>query len=165
MSFDFDPNNPVPAIGGSVTSGEPLMYAGGFDQRTGPAVYGARPPFLPLDARPDVLVFQTPPLEADVEVTGAIVAHLWVASDGSDTDFTLKLVDLYPPSDDYPDGYALNLTDAILRCRYRDSWTDPSPMTPGQVYQITLEAFPTSNLFKRGHRIRFDVSSSNFPRL
>jgi len=164
LSFDFDPNNPVPTIGGAVTSGEPLMYAGGFDQRTGTSVYGARPPFLPLEARPDLLVFQTPPLEADTEVTGAVVAHLWIASDAPDTDFTLKLVDLYPPCDDYPDGYALNLTDAILRCRYRDSWSDPSQMTPGQVYRITLEAFPTANLFKRGHRIRLDVSSSNFPR-
>jgi uncharacterized protein len=164
LSFDFDPGNPVPTIGGAVTSGEPLMHAGGFDQRTGPDVYGARPPFLPLDARPDVLVFQTPPLEADTEVTGAIRAHLWIASDAPDTDFTFKLIDLYPPSDDYPGGFALNLTDAILRCRYRDSWTDPSLMTPGQVCRITLEAFPTSNLFKRGHRIRLDVSSSNFPR-
>jgi len=164
LTYDFDPNTPVPTIGGAVTSGEPLMRPGGFDQRGGPEVYGTRAPFLPLEARPDVLVFQTPALAEDVEVTGEITAHLWIASDAPDTDFTFKLIDLYPPGEDYPAGYALNLTDAILRCRYRDSWTDPTMMTPGQVYRITLEAFPTANLFKRGHRIRLDVSSSNFPR-
>jgi putative CocE/NonD family hydrolase len=164
VAYDFDPADPVPTIGGAVTSGEPLMRGGGFDQRTTPQTYGAKPPFLPLEARPDVLVFQTEPLEHDVEVTGDIEAHLWIASDQPDTDFTIKLIDLYPPSADYPQGYALNLTDGILRCRYRDSWTDPAPMAPGEVYRITVRAFPTSNLFKRGHRIRLDVSSSNFPR-
>jgi len=163
VSYDFDPNHPVPTIGGTVTSGEPLMRGGGFDQREGPKVYGSRQPYLPLEARPDVLVFQTEPLKEDVEVTGAIVANLWISSDGPDTDFTLKLIDLYPPSEDYPEGFALNLTDGILRCRYRDSWENPSMMTPGQVYPIKIEAFPTANLFKAGHRIRLDISSSNFP--
>ena len=161
--YDFDPNHPVPTIGGTVTSGEPLMRPGGFDQREGPKVYGAHEPYLPLEARPDVLVFQTDVLAEDLEVTGAIVVNLWISSDGPDTDFTLKLIDLYPPSEDYPQGYALNLTDGILRCRYRDSWETPSMMTPGQVYPIKIEAFPTSNLFKAGHRIRLDISSSNFP--
>jgi putative CocE/NonD family hydrolase len=163
LSFDFDPNHPVPTMGGTVTSGEPLMRGGGYDQREGPNVYGSRPPYLPLAARPDVLVFATPPLEDDVEVTGAIEANLWISSDGPDTDFTLKLIDVYPPGEDYPEGFALNLTDGILRCRYRDSWEKPSLMTPGQVYPIKIAAFPTSNLFKRGHRIRLDISSSNFP--
>ena len=163
ISFDFDPNRPVPSIGGTITSGEPLMRGGGYDQRGGPTVYGAHEPYLPLEARPDVLVFQTPPLTEDVEITGAIEANLWIASDGPDTDFTIKLIDVYPPSEDYPEGYALNLTDGILRCRYRDSWETPSMMTPGQSYRIKVAAFPTSNLFKAGHRIRLDVSSSNFP--
>jgi hypothetical protein len=139
------------------------MRGGGYDQREGPQIYGARQPYLPLEARPDVLVFQTPPLAEDVEVTGAIEANLWVASDGPDTDFTIKLIDVYPPSEDYPAGYALNLTDGILRCRYRDSWASPAMMQPGRSYPIKVTAFPTSNLFKRGHRIRLDVSSSNFP--
>ena len=163
VSYDFDPNHPVPTIGGTVTSGEPLMRGGGFDQREGPNVYGSRQPYLPLEARPDVLVFQTAPLKEDVEITGAIVANLWISSDGPDTDFTLKLIDLYPPGEDYPEGFALNLTDGILRCRYRDSWEQPTLMTPGQVYPIRIEAFPTANLFKAGHRIRLDISSSNFP--
>jgi putative CocE/NonD family hydrolase len=163
FTYDFDPNHPVPSIGGTITSGEPLMRGGGFDQREGPTVFGARAPYLPLEARPDVLVFETAPLKEDLEVTGAIEANLWIASDGPDTDFTIKLIDVYPPSEDYPQGYALNLTDAILRCRYRDSWEKPSMMTPGQVYPIKLTAFPTSNLFKAGHRIRLDIASSNFP--
>ncbi|MBS0331144.1 MAG: CocE/NonD family hydrolase [Proteobacteria bacterium] len=163
LSYDFDPAHPVPSIGGTITSGEPLMRGGGFDQREGPAVYGSRQPYLPLEARPDVLVFQTPPLKEDVEVTGAIEAELWIASDAPDTDFTIKLIDVYPPSADYPDGYALNLTDGIQRCRYRDSSEHPTMMTPGQPYRVKVAAFPTSNLFKAGHRIRLDVSSSNFP--
>lgn len=163
MSYDFDPADPVPTIGGAVTSGEPLMRGGGFDQRETADLFGSHEPLLPLEARSDVLVFQTEPLAEDLEVTGVIEAELWISSDAVDTDFTIKLIDLYPPSDAYPSGYALNLTDGILRCRYRDSWEDPTLMTPGEVYRIKIEAFPTSNLFKRGHRIRLDVSSSNFP--
>jgi uncharacterized protein len=163
VSYDFNPEHPVPTMGGTVTSGEPLMRGGGFDQREGPDFYGSRPPYLPLAARPDVLVFQSAPLTEDLEVTGAIEARLWISSDAPDTDFTIKLIDLYPPSEDYPEGFALNLTDGILRCRYRDSWETPGLMSPGEVYAIRVEAFPTSNLFKRGHCIRLDVSSSNFP--
>jgi putative CocE/NonD family hydrolase len=147
-TYDFNPAQPVPTRGGTVTSGEPLMRPGGFDQR---------------EARPDVLIFETAPLTSDVEVTGAIEANLWISSDAVDTDFTIKLLDVYPPNEDYPQGYALNLTDGILRCRYRSSWSDPTLMKPGEVYPIKVAAFPTSNLFKRGHRIRLDVSSSNFP--
>jgi putative CocE/NonD family hydrolase len=163
MTYDFDPAHPVPTLGGTVTSGEPLMRGGGFDQREGPEFYGSRQPYLPLAARPDVLVFETEPLAEDVEVTGVIEANLWISSDAVDTDFTLKLIDVYPPGEDYPEGYALNLTDGIMRCRYRDSWSSPTLMTPGTVYPIKVAAFPTSNLFKRGHRIRLDISSSNFP--
>src|SRR6185295_17334539 len=99
-----------------------------------------------------------------VQSVGPIEADLWVATDGPDTDFTAKLVDVHPPSADYPRGYAMNLTDGILRCRYRDSWEKETPMTPGAIYSITIEPFATCNLFKAGHRIRLDISSSNFPR-
>jgi putative CocE/NonD family hydrolase len=163
LTYSFNPEHPVPTMGGTVTSGEPLMRPGGFDQREGPGFYGSREPYLPVAARPDVLVFESEPLSADLEVTGAIEAHLWISSDGADTDFSMKLIDVYPPSEDYPQGYDLNLTDGILRCRYRDSWSQPTLMTPGEVYRITIAAFPTSNLFKRGHRVRLDISSSNFP--
>ena len=147
--YDYDPRHPVPTIGGTVTSGQPVMVGGAFDQREA--------------ERADVLVFQTAPLEHDVEVTGAIEAELWIASNCPDTDFTIKLLDVHPPNEDYPHGYAMNLTDGILRCRYRDSWERPALLTPGEIYRIEVTAFPTSNLFKRGHRMRLDVSSSNFP--
>jgi putative CocE/NonD family hydrolase len=161
--YRFDPAHPVPTIGGTVTSGQPVMVGGAFDQREGPRFFGSTEPYRPLADRPDVLVFQTPPLDAPVEVTGPITANLWIASDCPDTDFTIKLVDVYPPNGDYPDGFAMNVADGILRVRYRDSWERPSMMTPGTVYAIRVTAFPTSNLFARGHRIRLDISSSNFP--
>ena len=99
-----------------------------------------------------------------MEVTGPISARLWIDSSAADTDFTAKLLDVYPPSQDYPEGYALNLTDGIFRCKFRNSWEEPELMEPGEVYAVTIELMPTSNLFLAGHRIRLDVSSSNFPR-
>ena len=164
LAFDFDPAHPVPTIGGAVTSGEPLITGGAYDQRTHERIFGAQPPYLPLAARPDVLVFETPPLEEDVEVTGPIEVKLWISSSAPDTDFTAKLIDWHPPNPDYPQGYAMNLTDGILRCRYRRSWEKPRMLEPGEIAEIVIEPMPTSNLFKRGHRIRLDISSSNFPR-
>jgi len=161
--YRFDPAHPVPTIGGTVTSGQPVMVGGAFDQREGPRFFGSTEPYRALAERQDVLVFQTPALEADVEVTGPIAANLFISSDCPDTDFTIKLVDVHPPNADYPEGFAMNVADGILRVRYRDSWEKPSLMTPGTVYRIQVTAFPTSNLFVRGHRIRVDVSSSNFP--
>ena len=139
------------------------MRAGAYDQREGPGVFGAREPYRPLAERSDVLVFCTPPLLRDIEVTGPVTMRLWVASDAPDTDFTAKLIDLHPPNDDYPQGFAMNLTEGILRARYRDSWEEPSLLAPGEVYPVTIELFPTSNLFLRGHRLRLDIASSNFP--
>ena len=110
------------------------------------------------------MVFQTEPLTEDVEVTGPISVNLWVSSSAVDTDFTAKLLDVYPPTQDYPEGYALNLTDGILRAKFRDSWEKPELLEPGRVYSVTIQLLPTSNLFARGHRVRLDVSSSNFPR-
>ena len=163
-SYLFDPNHPVPTIGGNISSGAPIMYPGGFDQKETPEFYGSSAPFLPLSARPDVLAFQTEPLAGDTEVTGPISVRLWITSTAVDTDFTAKLLDIYPPSNDYPEGYALNLTDGILRSKFRDSWEQPELLEPGVIYPLTIQLFPTSNLFVRGHRIRLDVSSSNFPR-
>jgi putative CocE/NonD family hydrolase len=163
ISFDYDPRHPVPSIGGTMTSGQPLMEGGAYDQREEPRFFGCRPPYLPLSSRPDILVFQTPPLTAEVEVVGPIVVRLFVASDAPDTDFTAKLVDVCPPNPDYPHGFAMNVTDGIFRMRYRNSWTDPAPMTAGAVYEIAIQPFATANRFGRGHRIRVDISSSNFP--
>lgn len=163
LSYVYDPLKPVPSIGGTMTSGQPIMEGGAYDQHEGPRFFGCVPPYLPLASRADILVFETLPLADSVEVTGAITVTLFVSSDAPDTDFTAKLVDVYPPSSDFPQGFAMNVTDGIMRCRYRDSWEEPTAMQPGRVYEIRVEPFPTSNLFAKGHRIRLDISSSNFP--
>ena len=162
--YRFDPDNPTPTIGGNISSGQPIMFPGGFHQQEGPGFYGCSEPYLPLASRLDVLVFQTEPLAQGTEITGPIAVNLWVESTAPDTDFTAKLVDVYPPSADYPEGYALNITDGIRRAKFRDSWETPSLLEPGRVYPLTIDLFPTSNLFAAGHRIRLDLSSSNFPR-
>jgi len=162
-SYAFDPANPVPTIGGNISSGNDIMLQGAWDQRGGEHVWNFLQP-VPLSARNDVLVFQTETLAEDIEVTGEIEVKLWVSSTAVDTDFTAKLIDVYPPSDDFPNGFDLNIGDGIQRARYRNSSTQESPMTPGELYPLTVKLYPTSNMFKRGHRIRVDISSSNFPR-
>ena len=119
---------------------------------------------MPLAARDDVVVFQTEPLAEPLQVIGALEATLHISSSAPDTDFTVKLVDVFPPSADYPHGYALNLSDTIFRCRYRDDPASPTMMTPGEVYELTIPMYGTGAVFGRGHRIRVDISSSNFPR-
>jgi putative CocE/NonD family hydrolase len=135
-----------------------------MDQREMPDIVGARPPYPRLADRPDVLVFETAPVRSDVEVTGPMTVKLWISSTASDTDFTAKLIDVYPASADYPEGFALNLADSIIRVRYRDGWDHEVLLQPGQVTPVEIQLPPTSNLFVRGHRIRLDISSSNFPR-
>ena len=164
LSYDYDPSNPVPTIGGPLTSGRPVFEGGAFDQVEDVRFFGCTRPGLPLSARHDVLVFETEPLAHDVAVIGPVAVTLHIASDCVDTDFTAKLIDVHPPNADYPRGYAMNLTDGILRCRYRDSWEKPGLMTRGAIYEIRIEPYATCNLFKAGHRIRLDISSSNFPR-
>jgi len=139
------------------------MEPGAYDQREAPHIFGCKAPYRALRDREDVLVFETPPLESDVEVIGPICARLFVSSDGVDTDFTVKLIDVHPPSEDYPEGFAMNLSHGILRARYREGFDRETWMTPGEIYLIEVEAFPTANRFVRGHRIRLDVASSNFP--
>ena len=189
-SYVYDPEDPVPTIGGNLSTllyilpmpegyeameelsnhekmsvlTKPLAKIGAQNQVEAPDVYGAEPPYLPLSSRRDVLVFQTTPLEEDVEVTGPLVVELWASSSAVDTDFTAKLLDVYPPNEDYPNGYAMNLADSIIRARYRDSFERAELMEPGTVYRFTIQPYPTSNLFKKGHRIRLDISSSNWPR-
>ncbi len=183
-SYFSDPNNPVPTIGGNFSSldylkpppgtdlhllpilarKEQITPKGGFNQREGPEFFGCTPPYLPLASRSDVLVFQSLPLDDDVEVTGPVMVNLWVSSSTPDTDFTAKLIDVYPPNEDYPQGYALNLADGILRARYRNYRDHGEIMKPGEVYELNISLYPTSNLFKKSHRIRLDIASSNFPR-
>jgi uncharacterized protein len=162
-SFQFDPARPVPTIGGNISSGSGILLQGAWDQRGGPHVWNDPEP-IPLSARNDILVFQTEPLADDIEVTGPMQVKLWISSTAVDTDFTAKLIDVYPASADFPGGFDLNIADGILRARFRDSLKAEKLMKPGATYRITIQLYPTSNVFKRGHRIRLDVSSSNFPR-
>jgi putative CocE/NonD family hydrolase len=118
----------------------------------------------PLSARNDVLVFQTPPLTSDIEVTGRLIVKLWASSNARDTDFTAKLVDVYPPNSDFPAGVDLNIADSIVRARYRNGFGKAELLESNQPYEFTIEMYPTSLVFQRGHRIRLDISSSNFPR-
>ncbi|HEY3132279.1 MAG TPA: CocE/NonD family hydrolase [Acidobacteriota bacterium] len=162
-TYRFDPSNPVPTIGGNISSNAGLMDNGAYDQRCREKVLGCKD-LLPLSTRNDVLVFQTPPLAEDVEVTGPVAVKLWISSTAVDTDFTAKLVDVYPPNPDFPAGFEMNIGDSIIRTRYRDSLAQARLMKPGEIYQVTINLYPTANLFKQGHRIRLDISSSNFPR-
>ena len=178
-SYQFDPRHPVPTIGGNISShnaplshhntieragdSENLMEQGAYDQRCRLELWTCDDT-RPLSARDDVLVFQTPPLETEIEVTGRLIVKLWASSSAPDTDFTAKLIDVYPPNRDFPAGVDLNIADSIVRARYRNSLEHAEMMAPGQVYAFTMEMYPTSLVFNKGHRIRVDVSSSNFPR-
>ena len=144
--YVYDPANPVPTRGGALLM-TPEYRSGPFDQR-------------PVESREDVLVYSSEILIADVEVTGPVKVHLWAVSSASDTDFVARLVDVYP------DGYAQNLTDGILRARYRNfaQGEQPSLIEPGKAYEYEIDLWATSNLFKVGHRIRVDITSSSFPR-
>ncbi|TNF21414.1 MAG: CocE/NonD family hydrolase [Rhodobacteraceae bacterium] len=162
--FVTDPDTPVPTMGGAITSGEPVMEGGVFDQVTTPETFAARPPFGPIAARGDVLSFATAPLEQAVEIAGTPRLILELATDVVDMDVAFKLIDLAPPSEDFPQGFAANLTDGILRLRYRDSWEKPQLLTPGARVRISLEAPPVANIFAVGHRIRVDICGANFPK-
>jgi len=140
-TYLYDPRNPVPTRGGGLCCSASALTPGAFDQRE-------------IEARPDVLVYTTPVLAEDVEVTGSIRLHLWAATNAPDTDFTAKLVDVGPC------GYARNLCDGILRGRHMAD----GPLEPGRAYEWVIELGPTSNVFLAGHRIRLEVASSNFPR-
>ena len=160
-TYTHDPEHPVPTLGGSVSS---RVKDGAFDQRERADFAGSRPPYLPLKSRKDVVVFQTDPLAADVTVVGPIEVRLFVSSTAVDTDFTAKLVDVYPPSADFPSGFDMNVTDALVRASYRGDRHERGLITPGEIYEVVIRPFATANRFKKGHRIRIDIASSNFPR-
>jgi uncharacterized protein len=163
ITYQADPANPVPTIGGNVSSQGTLMFQGAADQRCRKDFWLCKDD-KPLSTRNDIVVFQTPPLTKDTEVTGRLVVKLWASSDGQDTDFTAKLIDVYPPNKDYPAGVDLLIGDSIVRGRYRQTITKAMPLIPGQPAEFTIELYPTSLVFQKGHRIRLDISSSNFPR-
>jgi putative CocE/NonD family hydrolase len=144
-SYVYHPEYPVPTRGGNNCCSPHIVPWGPYDQRD-------------VEMRGDVLCYTSAPLERDLEVTGPIAVTLFAATDATDTDWTAKLVDVWPS------GYAMNLCDGILRARYRESLSDPQPVTPGDVYQYTIAGMVTGNVFRQGHRIRLEISSSNFPR-
>lgn len=162
VCFQADPSHPVPTIGGAITSGKPVYVGGAFDQRERADFFATDGSNLPLSARRDVLSFQSALLDEDVLVAGDIEVEVWLQSNAPDCDVTVKLLDIYPPSEDYPEGFAMNITDGILRARYRDSWEQPCLMQ-GEVVKLVIRPFATANLFKKGHRIRVDIAGSNFP--
>ena len=144
--FTYDPMDPVPSYGGNVCCTGNAVQGGAFDQSK-------------MEQRPDILVYTSEPLRAGMEVSGPVEATLYVSSDAKDTDFTVKLIDVYP------DGKAYNLDETIQRMRYRDGYDQPLVwMEKDQVYKVVLQPMTTSNYFDAGHRIRIEVSSSNFPR-
>jgi putative CocE/NonD family hydrolase len=145
--YEYDPRDPVPTVGGQTFL--PGLRIG---ENSGPRDQRA------VESRPDVLCFTTPELERDTEVTGPVALTLYVASSARDTDFTGKLVDVHP------DGRAMILTEGILRARHRTAPAAPEPLEPGAVYELRIDLWATANVFKAGHRIRLEVSSSNFPR-
>jgi hypothetical protein len=145
-AFTYDPMNPVLSYGGNVCCTGTAIQAGAFDQRR-------------MEARDDILIYTSEPFKEGTEVSGPIVPTLYVSSDVKDTDFTVKVLDVYP------DGRAYNLDESIQRMRYRDGYDKPLVwMEPGKVYRVTLQPLTTSNFFEAGHRLRIEVSSSNFPR-
>jgi putative CocE/NonD family hydrolase len=143
--YIYDPSDPVPTIGGPLCCGALSTGIGPQDQR-------------PAEGRGDVLIYTTPAFLKDTEITGPISLDLYVSSSAVDTDFTGMLVDVWP------NGFAQNLTSGILRLRYRKSRESPELAKPGEVYRITLDLLATSNVFLAGHKLRLEVSSSNFPR-
>jgi putative CocE/NonD family hydrolase len=143
--FTYDPMDPVTSLGGNVCCTGGAIQSGSYDQRE-------------MEERQDILVYTTEPLDAPVQVSGTIEITLYVSSDAKDTDFTVKLIDVYP------DGTAYNLDETIQRVRYREGYDKQVFMEPGVVYEVPVSPMSTSNTFGAGHRIRIEVSSSNFPR-
>ena len=143
--FTYNPQFPVPTQGGCNCCNPEIVPWGAYDQRS-------------VEHRQDVLVYTSEPLKQDIEVTGPVIVKLHASTDGKDTDFTAKLVDVHP------DGYARNLCDGIIRGRYRESTSRQVLLKPGEVYEFTIDLWPTSNVFQKSHRIRVEISSSNFPR-
>ncbi|MEM8890237.1 MAG: CocE/NonD family hydrolase, partial [Bacteroidota bacterium] len=144
-AFTYDPMNPVKSYGGNVCCTGNAVQGGSFDQQK-------------MEVRNDILVYTSEPLEEGIEVSGFIETTLFVGSDAKDTDFTIKILDVYP------DGKAYNLDETIQRARYRDGYDKEVFMEEGEVYKVEMTPMSTSNFFERGHRIRIEISSSNFPR-
>ena len=184
-SYESDPEQPVPSTSANVSSlreyakvdddlraaiwpptmrTRELIKPGGADQRERPDVMHATPPYLPLAARNDVVTFYSEPFTDDLEAIGPVTVRLHASTDAPDTDFTAALLDCYPASRDYPDGYELRLSDSIKRLRFRNGFGKEELVGPGEVVEVSIELYPISNVFKAGHRIAIQIASSNYPR-
>jgi putative CocE/NonD family hydrolase len=142
--YTYDPSDPVPSVSSRTAGARGGLPQGSVDNRK-------------VEARNDVLVYTSPPLGEGMEITGPVSASIYFATDVVDTDIAVKLLDVAP------DGRALNITEGIARAQYRDSYVHPRLLTPGQPTKLDVELFPTSNWFEKGHRIRIEVSSEDFP--
>jgi putative CocE/NonD family hydrolase len=165
-TYTYDPRNTVSSNSRCFIAYGPLAKKGGMgprDQIELATLPGHGLPGMPIASRPDVLVFQTEPLKSDVQIAGDIKLVLHISSDAPDTDFFVRLIDVYPASTDYPDGFAFPVSDGVIRARYRNGCAAPSLLKPGVVYRLEIPLEPSANLYKAGHRIRVDVTSSNFP--
>ncbi|MDT9600356.1 CocE/NonD family hydrolase [Sphingosinicella rhizophila] len=143
-SYTYDPANPIPSLSSRTAGARGGLPQGSVDHRE-------------IEKRDDILVYTSAPLSEDTEVTGPVRANIYISTNVVDTDVLVRLMDVYP------DGRSLNIAEGIARAKYRDSYADPKLMTPGTVYKIPVELFPTSNLFLKGHRLRVEVTSSDFP--
>jgi len=144
-AFSYDPDNPVTSYGGNVCCTGNAITGGALDQRK-------------MEVRNDILVYTSEPFTEDTEISGFIESTLYVGSDAKDTDFTIKLIDVHP------DGKAYNLDETIQRARWRDGYEKEVWMEKGKVYKLEMSPMSTSNLFKKGHRVRIEIAGSNFPR-
>src|SRR5690606_715225 len=183
-SFTFDPAKPMPTVSSNVSSmtqnlppfprmmrtGDPitlresLVLQGAADQVTHAGVRGAEPPYGDLADRPDVVTFTTEPFAEDFHLIGGPEVEIFVSSDAPDTDIVCMLQDVYPADGTWPAGYRMNLSESIFRLRFREGFDKPVFLKPGEPVKVRFELYPTSNLFKAGHRLRLLVSSSSFPR-
>jgi putative CocE/NonD family hydrolase len=184
IAWTHDPEHPVPTIGAAVAAFfewmklpegadpaylqgrarmRPILPDGPMHQRERPELLGCAAPYPLLSQRADVQVFQTEALAEAIEIAGPVRVRLFVSTSARDADFVAKLVDVHPPTAEDPEGFHMNLSDAILRLRFRSGPERPEPVEPDRIYDVEIELPPTANRFERGHRIRLDVASSSFP--
>ena len=170
-TFRADPDDPAPSSAGVCYTVTHLPQGGtrrvntngAWDQVEGPHLHDAKPPYLPLSARPDLRLFQTDPLPGDLKVVGHPSVDLYVSVDAPDADLVVRLIDVYPPSPAFPQGFALAVSEGIQRAKFRNGCARPERLIPGHVYRIRVDLRPLANLFRKGHRLRLDVTGSSWP--
>ena len=162
--YTYDPRDPVSTTGGSISASEDVLPSGAFEQRGQPGRFHGHTDTLPLASRPDIVSFETESFLDPLHIAGPVELVLYASSSARDTDFTAKLLDVYPHSEATPGGYELNLADSIIRARFRNGFDREEFLEPDRIYEFRIILYPTANQFSSGHRLRVDVSSSNYPR-